>query len=384
VLAFNPIQYHTPLYQRISGRGRVDLDVLFLTDDGCRPVVDPRFGLAVAWDIDLLSGYRHGFLAGGRRAAAAHLSRWVRGHDAVVLHGYSHPLMLSAALLCRWHRVPYLLRGDSLPRGHAAGPRRHLRDATARVVVGASAGGLAIGQGNAAFYRRFHAPRVYFAPYSVDDRRFAAPPPVGRAELLARWGLPAGRPLVLYCGKLYSRKRPLDLLAAAGRMRQRVTLMFVGDGLLADRIRASLPLGAGVVTGFVNQSELPAYYHAADVLVLPCESEKWGLVVNEAMAAGVTPVVSDRVGAAPDLVAGVGEVYPCADIAALAAAVTRAVARAAQPGARERVRRHVDRFSLDQTAAGFEAAALEIAGRPGGHGRRHPPEGEQHDAEGDE
>ena len=71
---------------------------------------------------------------------------------------------------------------------------------------------------------------------------------------------------------------------------------------------------SGIVTGFVNQADLPSYYHAADVLVLPSESEPWGLVVNEAMAAGALPVLSDRVGATPDLVSGLGEIYPCGDI----------------------------------------------------------------------
>ena len=61
-LHFNPIQYHTPLYQLMARRGRIELDVLFLTDDGHGPVVDTEFGVPVAWDIDLLSGYEHQFL----------------------------------------------------------------------------------------------------------------------------------------------------------------------------------------------------------------------------------------------------------------------------------------------------------------------------------
>jgi glycosyltransferase involved in cell wall biosynthesis len=364
VVDFNPIQYHTPLYQRLTRRDRVSLDVLFLTDDGRFPVVDPGFGVPVAWNIDLLTGYPHRFLAAaGTLARAAGLARWTAGHDAVVIHGYSHPWMLLAALLCRARGIPFLLRGDSGPCGWAAaGPRRHARDAWVRAVVSASAGGLAIGTLNTEFYRRFGARRIFFAPYSVDDERFARPPAVSRAELLARWGQPGDRPLVLYCGKIYQGKRPLDLPAAASKLDQPVTLMFVGDGVQGDEVRACLPPGSGVVTGFVNQSELPAYYHAADVLVLPSEAEKWGLVINEAMAAGALPVVSDRVGAATDLVAGVGEVYPCGDVASLAAALGRAVERAGQPGVRERVRRHADRFSLDRTAAGFEEAALAVSG----------------------
>ena len=365
VLDFNPIQYHTPLYQLMTRRGRVELDVLFLTDDGHTPVVDPGFGVPVTWDIDLLSGYEHQFLttSGGHSPAwsrMACLARWISDHDAVVVHGYSNPWMLLAALLCRTRRVPYLLRGDSVPQGQATGLRRRLRNAVARAVVSASAAGLAIGRLNEEFYRHYGAPRIIWAPYSVDDERFAGPPPTSRSELLSRWDLDGHKPVIMFCGKLCPRKRPLDLCAAAKALTRDVNLVFVGDGVLADEVRACLPPGSGAVTGFVNQSELPAYYHAADILVLPSEAEPWGLVVNEAMAAGVVPVVSDRVGAAPDLVVAVGEVYPCGDTARLADALSRALALADNPGIRDRVRQHAAGYCLDRTATGFEQAAFAV------------------------
>ena len=134
--------------------------------------------------------------------------------------------------------------------------------------------------------------------------------------------------------------------------------MFIGDGVLADQVRASLSPGRGVVTGFVNQADLPPYYHAADILVLPSDHETWGLVVNEAMAAGVLPIVSDGVGAAPDLVEGIGEVYPCGDIAALTESLRRALSRLRDPEVSDRVRRRVARYSVELTATGFEQAAL--------------------------
>ncbi|MEP7022792.1 MAG: hypothetical protein ABJB47_03065, partial [Actinomycetota bacterium] len=159
VLDFNPIQYHAPLYQRLAQRGNVRLSVLYLHDRGYRPVVDPDFGVAIEWDIDLLSGYQHAFLATTGAAApvprqAAALTRWIRAQDIVVIHGHSHPWMLAATLICRASRVPYLLRGDARPLGGAVGWRRVLRDTVARAVVLAGAGGLAVGQLNEQFYRR--------------------------------------------------------------------------------------------------------------------------------------------------------------------------------------------------------------------------------------
>jgi glycosyltransferase involved in cell wall biosynthesis len=364
VLDFHPIQYHAPLYQALAERARVDLDVLFLHHRGQQAAVDPGFGVPVTWNIDLLSGYPSRFLSrpGGGPGATRRLLTlvgWIRARDVVVVHGHSHPWMLAATLACRVTRTPYLLRGDAGPAGQATGARRALRSALARLVVSGSASGLAVGQRNEAFYRKYRAPLVTFAPHSVDNRRFAREPARPRRELLLRLGLPPTRPVILFCGKLQPYKRPLDLLAAARQLRQEVTLLFVGDGPLAADVRAGLEPGRGVVTGFVNQAELPAYYHCADLLVLPSEAEPWGLVVNEAMAAGALPVVSDGVGCAADLVAGIGEVYPRGDPAALAVALSRALGRLNDPDLAKRVQQRIDRYGIEQTAAGFEHAAAQ-------------------------
>jgi glycosyltransferase involved in cell wall biosynthesis len=79
-----------------------------------------------------------------------------------------------------------------------------------------------------------------------------------------------------------------------------------------------------VFHGFVNQSELPAIYAAADVIIAP-SVETWGLVVNEAMACGLPAVVSDAVGCGPDLVeeGRTGAVFPLGDTASFARAIER-------------------------------------------------------------
>jgi glycosyltransferase involved in cell wall biosynthesis len=366
IVALAPIQYHIPLFRLLAERGVVNLDVLFLSDRGLARMQDPEFGLSVAWDIDLLSGYEHEFLDRTDRdrnlvRRIGRLAHWVPAHDAVVVNGYNNPWMVQTMGICRARAVPYLLRASSHPQGLSPGWRRHLRPALTRVVVAGSSGALSMGHLNDEFYRNTHARLVTFAPNSVDDARFADASPVDRASLLAKWGLSNDRPVVLFCGKLVPRKRPLDLVNAVKLLGREVTTIFAGDGSLSSTVRDSLSPEYGVVTGFINQSELPMYYQAADILVLPSSSETWGLVVNEAMAAGTLPVVSDMVGCAPDLVEGLGEVYPCGQVAGLAAALDRALERLADPGLRDRVRRHASRYSLERTAAGYEEAALAVA-----------------------
>jgi glycosyltransferase involved in cell wall biosynthesis len=367
VLDFKPVQYHAPLYRCLTYRHNIDLDVLFLRQAHPSGTFDPGFQVSVSWDIDLLSGYKHSFMetygwevSRSLMTRLSELKRWLRRQDAVVIHGYTHPWMLIAIMSCWRSNIPYLLRGDSQPRGHATGIRRQVRDAVAHQVVARSAAGLAIGHRNAQFYRRYGAPRIIFAPYSVDHVRFASPPSRSRRELLLNLGLNADLPVIMYSGKLYSGKRPLDLARAVALLPDEVNTIFVGDGILAGEVRALLRPGYGAVTGFINQSAITSYYHAADIIVLPSMVDNWGLVLNEAMATGTLPIVTSNVGAAPDLVDGVGEIYPCGDIPGLAAAISRGLRRISESGTRNLVQRRISQYSLERTARGYEEAAFAI------------------------
>jgi glycosyltransferase involved in cell wall biosynthesis len=366
VLATHVIQYQAPLYQQLSRRGLVDLEVAFLSDIGARSFHDPAFGVPVAWDTDVLGGYRWLLLAPGSRgeraAWPARLANWLRRQDAVVLHGHAHPAMLFAAAACRAMGVPYLLRGDSHPRPASHGPRVMARHALAWVTVRGAAAALPVGQLNAAFYRRYGPVPLFTAPYSVDSTRFATAAAAARAERAGRLislGLDPRFPVVVFSGKLIPRKRPLDVIQAVAQADGTLSLLVLGDGPLREEVRRferSLPVRC---LGFVNQADLPNWYACGDVLALSSDHEPWGLVVNEGMACGLVPVVSDAVGCAPDLVEGVGEVYPAGDVSALVHALHRV--RHDLPSRREKARARLAGFTTAATAHGYEQAARHAA-----------------------
>jgi glycosyltransferase involved in cell wall biosynthesis len=83
-------------------------------------------------------------------------------------------------------------------------------------------------------------------------------------------------------------------------------LVIVGDGPQREEIRA-LSENTGYPSdihfpGLKPTSHLPPYYAFASAFVLPSLREPWGLVVNEAMAASLPVIVSQRCGCAEDLV----------------------------------------------------------------------------------
>jgi len=370
VLASHAIQYQAPLYQELSRRALVDLEVAFLSQRGARPYRDIGFGVTLAWDIDLLGGYRSILLEHESRGDKARwlfaLRSWLRRQDIVVLHGHAKPEMLLAAAACRTLAVPYLLRGDSQPETTAMGWRRLARHALASFTVTGAAGALPIGQLNAQFYDRYGRIPHFRAPYSVDNERFRIASDAKRSTRAARLdslGLDPRRPTVIFSGKLTTRKRPLDAVRAMERCQVELNLLMIGDGPLREEVRpyeARLPIRC---LGFVNQADLPGWYGSGDILVLPSEREPWGLVVNEGMACGLVPVVSDIVGCAPDLVDGIGEVFPVGNIDELAGALARASRDAS--ARREMIQRRLEHYTIVETARGYEQAALALRGRRG-------------------
>jgi glycosyltransferase involved in cell wall biosynthesis len=365
VLATHAIQYQTPLYKELSRRNIVDLEVGFFSTQGAVPHHDPGFGITLSWDLDLLDGYRWTLLDLDTARAKARwpstLMAWLRRQDIVVIHGHSDGRMLIAATLCRSLKIPYILRGESHADTSATGLRRLARHTLASWTVKNAAGALPIGRLNLEFYNRYGPVPSFWAPYTVDNERFrsvAETARLERSERLASLGLDPQRPVIIFSGKLIPRKRPLDAVEAIQRCKGRVSLLLLGDGLLRDRIRgfeARLPIRC---VGFVNQADLPRWYACGDVLTLPSERETWGLTVNEGMACGLVPVVSDAVGCASDLVEGVGEVVPTGDIAKLTAAFLRTSFDA--PSRAAAIQRRLDRFTVAETARGYEQATVAL------------------------
>ncbi|HYM15524.1 MAG TPA: glycosyltransferase family 4 protein [Dehalococcoidia bacterium] len=381
-LVSHPIPYFAPLYRELARRDEIDLTVYFYSDATVHSFRDAEFDREVAWDAPLLDGYRSRILPSATRTdiAGRFLKRpnWdiVRDiarcrYDVVWLHGYAHLTTWLALVAARLTGARVLVRDEQTLLHARPLHRRALRELALRALY-SQASALVIGRENRRHVRRYGVPqaRAFPAPYCVDNdafRRRAAELAPQRAELRARFGITDDAPVVLFAGKLIEKKQPLLLIEAFARLRARqpAWLLIVGDGPLRARAEAlvrRLCVPGVRFPGFLNQSEMPAAYAAADVFVLPSKlHETWGLVVNEAMNFGLPVVVTDRVGCAEDLVrpGENGFVVPHRSAAALAAALAKLAADAplrAAFGARSR--QIVARYSIAAAADGIAAACL--------------------------
>ena len=341
-LVSHPIQYQAPLLRRLAIEKNIDLTVLFLSDFSVREYTDRGFGQPVSCDINLLDGYRSKVLGalndneaiGFWKPWAVDVERELQdgNYDVLWLHGYAHHALLRAFAIAKRRGVKVLLRGETHQTSTRQSPLRNaVKKRMMTRLFKHVDGFLAIGSANREYYlsHGVDPDKIFMMPYAVDNQRFrSAASPRARDEVASALDLNPTRPVILFASKLQQRKRPWDLWDAYARLSPNGVdepapyLLFVGDGSERQALEAAVArTGWKSVrfVGFRNQTELPAYYAVADVLVLPSEREPWGLVINEAMNAGTAVIVSDQVGAGADLVKdGVnGYVVPVGDVDAL-------------------------------------------------------------------
>lgn len=347
IVTSHPVQYYAPWFRHLAAHCGWEVRVFYLWDHGVRSGADREFGREVRWDTDLLSGYPSEFVPNVARLPGTHSFFGLRNPElparleafaphAVLLLGYGWLSPLGLAL--RWKKCPLILRGDSNDLGEARVPpwRRLLRGALLRLVFGRFAAFASVGAANRRHYlaHGVDPARIAHVPHCIDNARFG-PNPATQADARA-WreslGIPPGHLVVGFAGKFIPKKRPDLLVRAYSRANPPdTTLVLVGDGAMRtplEALAASAP-GVVVLTPFQNQSSMPRVLAALDLLVLPSEGrgETWGLIVNEAMAAGVPCVVSTDVGCREDLVADgiTGWSFPAGDEAALATILRTAV-----------------------------------------------------------
>lgn len=388
----HPIQYQAKLLRRIASDPGIDLTVFFCSDFSLRSYKDAGFGVSVEWDVPLTEGYRSVVLPRWRdtdspgptrpvsRGIFRGLLRGIDGEpfDALWSHGYSTVNAMHAILAAKALGIPVLLRTDSWlgerPRTPAKLFVKRLFFAALRTVVD---GVLAVGRRNVLYWEHYFGADfpIFLMPYAVDNEYFAERAKVAaeqRTSLQTELRLDPSRPVILYASKFVKRKNADQLLEAWLQIRATTTLqpylLFVGDGEIREQVerRAAEAGYEGVMfLGFRNQSELPRFFDVSDVFVLPARHEAYGLIVNEAMAAGLPVVISDDVGCADDLVRNGenGYVYPVNDIAALRDALIATLQPGRADAMGERSLQIIAAWGFEEDLAALKLALRHVTGR---------------------
>ena len=387
IVAPHVVQYSSPLFREMAHDPRLDLLVSYCSMQGVESGVDPGFGVEVSWDTPLLERYPWTSVRNRAwRPGSDHFGGlfnpglWPLIRDgrfnAVLICGYYFASAWIAVAAAKFYGVPVIFVSDSHSlqswRTQSAWrlwlKKRLLRRifALAKAVIVSSSGGVEYLKSLG-----YPANRVVLAPTAVSNdwwKQQAAT--VNREGVRKAWSIPAAASVALFCAKLQPWKGSVDLLEAFARANvENSYLVYAGDGpSRSDLEKRASELGVADrvrFLGFLNQSQLPSAYRAADLFVLPSLFEPFGLVVNEAMLCGLPVIVSDRVGAKFDLVRPneTGKVFPAGDIDALAAILREILA---DPVWRKQMgtnaARRMETWSPREYVEGF-ARAVEIASK---------------------
>lgn len=340
ILSSHPVQYASPLYRLLARHPQIDLQVAYCSLRGAEPGHDPEFGTTVQWDVPLLDGYQWTHLPNRGSGSEGFFGlcnpgvwKLIRAgkFDAVICYtGYIRATFWIARLAALLSGSAFLFGTDAVALRSMDGSRwkGYAKRAFWPLLYRAATQVIVPSTGSVELMSSLGIPRkrVSMLPYVVDNdwwmSRAAAVEPGALRRTL---GIPEDAFVVLFCAKLQPWKRPADVLEAFAEAHlPGAFLIFAGEGPLRASLEQEVQrrgLSACVrFLGFANQSELPAIYSMADILVLPSQYDAFGVVVNEAICCGCPVAVSDQVGARGDLVLPVdpGFVFPVGDAHALA------------------------------------------------------------------
>lgn len=223
--------------------------------------------------------------------------------DSLAISGYADPIMLSALVGCLWQRKPAILLSESQ---EIDASRSWWQESLKSWILKGYKAALVGGNPHKRYLIKLGmaADSIFFG-YDVVGNAALHPNQIGHLPK------PIEQPFFLSINRFIPKKNLLMLLASYARYRQRGGantwhLVLCGDGELRPKIEQQIQeLGLNDVVhlpGFLQQDELLAYFAHASCFIHASIQEQWGLVVNEAMAAGLPVLVSNRCGCFEDLV----------------------------------------------------------------------------------
>lgn len=291
-----PPPYRIPVFNLIAAVPGIHLRVIFC----CRREPN-RFWDLPAFEFDHVFLHErittiHGRYIHNNPDVLLALSRF--NPDVVVSNGFNptHLYTLAWSLLRRKHYVP-MTDGTLNSEQNLSKLHKKIRQFT----YARSASFIAASNGGVALYQQYGMTRsrCFKSCLCIDNSRFDTP--INLTD----------KPYdFIFCGRLEAKKNADFALQVAARTAQllgrQLGILFVGSGSEERAVRRLANQMAAQVEshfhGFASQRDLPALYQSARLFLFPTSADVWGVVANEACAAGLPVLVTPHAGVAGELV----------------------------------------------------------------------------------
>jgi glycosyltransferase involved in cell wall biosynthesis len=292
----HPPPFRIPVFEKIGTMPGIDLEVVF-----CSAREPNR-----QWELPPLN-FKHTFL---RERFVARGSNFIHNNpdvipvlrriapDVIVTSGFN-PTYLYAFGYAMLRGIPHVPMTDgtdvseqTLSGGHRL--VRRLVYARSRAFISASFGGRRL-------YQAYRVPMEHWFQSCLcidNDAYLRTPEPEQKIFDF------------IFCGRIVHDKNPLFALqvasATAQRLGRKTSILFVGDGEQDADLRQAVTAGSALVdaefNGHAQQHQLPDLYRSARIFLFPTSHDVWGVVANEACAAGLPVLVTPHAGVTGELV----------------------------------------------------------------------------------
>jgi glycosyltransferase involved in cell wall biosynthesis len=322
IVITHPIRFFVPLMQMLAARGKIELKAFYTYGPELLQKGKYSKGHLERFEsgLPVYEGYDHEFIENTSKqkstfhynginnpALTRHLLRWQP--DAILVIGWKFKSHLHVIRYFK-EKIPVHFRGDStlIDESSYSILKRAIRFIVLRYVYRFVDKAWYVGTHNRAYYEKFGIKndRLIFVPQAVDNMRFSRTDELRqKAQMLRlKHNIGLNDIVFLYAGKLKPEKGTLELLKAfINAAIPNTHLIFVGYGIAEKELKIIAADRSDIhFLGSKSQTDMPLMYALADVLVMPSQSDTWGMVLNEAMASGMPVIASDRCGGAIDLI----------------------------------------------------------------------------------
>ncbi len=274
--------------------------------------------------------------------------------DVVVTDGLN-PTHLYAFFFAKYRKIPHICMTDGTLTSERILTAMHRL--VRRYVYARSQAYIAASEGGFDLFDSYLLPheRYYKSCLCIDNQAYA----IASSNEEKKFDF-------MMCGRYELVKNPFFVIdvaiGAAKRLQRQIHVLFVGSGSLESRLKAVAELFPGLIKitffGQARQNQLPQLYRSARLFLFPSLWEPWGVVVNEACAAGLPVIASPFAGTSHELVREEYNGFICKLEVELW--VDKAVYLLTQPAAYQRFsdnsKRNIQAYSFANASDGVVAA----------------------------
>lgn len=289
-----------------------------------------------------------------------------KGYDRIIIANPTTPTGILLLLTCRIFRIPHIIQSEGGFQGSGRGAKERFK----RFLMGKARLYLTGMGGEDDYFLKYGATPGKLRPFpftSLWESDLPARVPTGEEKhaLREKLGLPEGK-IILSVGQFIYRKGYDILIRASTGFPAGSSVILIGGKPTEEYLLLSESLGLTNLrfVPFMEKAKLLEYYAAADLFVLPTREDTWGLVINEAMAAGLPVITTDRCIAGVQLIreGENGMIIPTDDPDALSRAVCQMLTDPALAAMGENNLQKMRTYTIERMAKAIFAALEEPNG----------------------